>query len=254
MSGEDEPRIEIIRGDCVDILRGIEAETYDAVVTDPPYSSGGTTTAARQASTRSKYVSTQTKNVPPDFAGDRRDQRSWITWCSIWLGMCLAAVKTGGVAMVFSDWRQVPSISDALQAAGWEWRRLVVWDKKNARPTVSGMFRQTCEFILIGVKEKLTARKSTDGGGIYPMGLFSHATANMHGRVHQTQKPVELMKYLLQIVPSGGRILDPFAGSGSTLVAAREMGMSATGIEIDEYYAKAAQERIDRAREPRERA
>ena len=66
--------------------------------------------------------------------------------------------------------------------------------------------------------------------------------------IHPTCKPTTLMKYLIQMItPPGGVILDPFMGSGSTLVAAAELGFHAIGIELSEEYAEVAARRIDHA-------
>jgi site-specific DNA-methyltransferase (adenine-specific) len=65
-------------------------------------------------------------------------------------------------------------------------------------------------------------------------------------RLHQAQKPLALMRDLLGILPSGARILDPFCGSGTTLVAAADMGMDAVGIEIVPEYAQIARDRVKR--------
>jgi site-specific DNA-methyltransferase (adenine-specific) len=63
---------------------------------------------------------------------------------------------------------------------------------------------------------------------------------------HPTVKPVDLMRWLCRLItPPGGRILDPFAGSGSTLVAALMEGFAATGIEREPEYIRIAQMRID---------
>jgi site-specific DNA-methyltransferase (adenine-specific) len=244
----EEPKIEVIHGDCLDVLRTLPEESFDAVVTDPPYSSGGALTTARSAPTRSKYSKSDSVNVPPGFVGDTRDQRGW--GGDMWLRECLVLTKPGGLAMVFSDWRQVPTLSDALQSAGWAWKRLFVWDKRNAIPACSGMFRQSCEFVPIGQKGARASSAASDGGWIAPMGSFACSSPNTshRARLHQTQKPVELLKYLMRIVPPGGRVLDPFVGSGSALVAAHELGMSAVGIEIDGYYARVARDRIDAVR------
>lgn len=69
---------------------------------------------------------------------------------------------------------------------------------------------------------------------------------------HPTVKPISLMKYLLKLIaPPGNSIcLDPFAGSGSTLVAAKELGISCIGIEKEEEYCEIARKRIAQAKEP----
>jgi len=64
-------------------------------------------------------------------------------------------------------------------------------------------------------------------------------------RVHPVEKPVPLLSYLIQRhCPPGGLVLDCFAGSGSTLLAARLLGRQAVGIEIDERYCAVAVERL----------
>jgi len=62
---------------------------------------------------------------------------------------------------------------------------------------------------------------------------------------HPTVKPLSLMRWLVRLVtPPAGKLLDPFAGSGTTLLAARQEGMSPTGIELEESYATIARERL----------
>lgn len=64
---------------------------------------------------------------------------------------------------------------------------------------------------------------------------------------HPTIKPIKLMEYLLKLItpPNGGIVLDPFCGSGSTLVAARNLGINAIGIELQEEYCEIARKRIE---------
>lgn len=64
------------------------------------------------------------------------------------------------------------------------------------------------------------------------------------GRHHQTGKPVELMRDVLSIVKQAGHVLDPFMGSGSTGVAAIELGLKFTGIEYTQHYYNVANERM----------
>ena len=68
-------------GDSLKVLRGFAPGTFDAVITDPPYASGGRTQAEKNKPTRSKY-SSMGDNAPPDFAGDSMDQRSWTNWAA----------------------------------------------------------------------------------------------------------------------------------------------------------------------------
>ena len=75
-------------------------------------------------------------------------------------------------------------------------------------------------------------------------GVFKYG--NPQNRIHLTEKPLQLMRDVVKITEPGGRILDPFAGSGSTVLAAVLEGYSATGIEVTDAYAALSKERIAR--------
>lgn len=76
---------------------------------------------------------------------------------------------------------------------------------------------------------------------------YHRSKAIRDGKVHPTQKPLDLMLWCLKFFPSANIVLDPFAGSGTTLVAAKMMGLQAIGIERSEEYCALAVERIKRA-------
>ena len=80
----DKPRWEIIHGDSLTVLESFPPSTFDAVITDPPYASGGRTQAEKSKATAKKY-SSMGGNAPPDFDGDAKDQRSWTRWAAEWL-------------------------------------------------------------------------------------------------------------------------------------------------------------------------
>ena len=73
-------------------------------------------------------------------------------------------------------------------------------------------------------------------------------------RSHQTEKPLEVMREMMKIVEPGGIILDPFAGSGTTVLAAKQEGYPAVGIELSKHYANVAAKRVEDADEPAEAA
>ena len=110
----DKPRWEIIHGDSLTVLESFPPGTFDAVITDPPYASGGRTQAEKSKATAKKY-SSMGGNAPPDFDGDAKDQRSWTRWAAEWLYLARHAAKPGAPVCMFIDWRQLPCASDALQ-------------------------------------------------------------------------------------------------------------------------------------------
>lgn len=201
----------------------------DAIVTDPPYSSGGMVRGDRMSTTRRKYQSTSVDVEHPEFTGDNRDQRGFLAWASLWLMYCMNITKPGGVAMLFSDWRQLPTMTDALQAAGWVWRGIVPWDKVNARP-MPNRFRAQCEYVAWGTNgprdfDKVNAQ--------YHAGILSEKPPANAEREHSTQKPVGVCAKLCAIAPQGGVVLDPFMGAGTTGVACIDIDRKFIGIEKD---------------------
>lgn len=227
----------LIENDSLQVLRQFKPGTFDAVITDPPYSSGGRTLSVKQASTAKKYTGTKAFCPYPDFEGDSRDQRSWTSWMAEWMSLARAVTKPGAPICIFTDWRQLPSATDALQWAGWCWRGTLSWDKINARPQ-RGRFRQQSEFIIWGSNGPMPIERPVP---VLPGAFQAPAPAK---RYHQTEKPVSLMRNVVKICEPGGLILDPFAGSGSTLAAAWLEGYKAIGIEIVPQIAQTARERI----------
>ncbi|WP_067799879.1 DNA-methyltransferase [Actinomadura formosensis] len=231
-------RATIYQGDALPVLRALPDNSVDAVIADPPYCSGGASTATRtNNSARSKYVSTNAKHNLASFSGDQRDQRSFTYWCTLWLGESLRLTNPGGVCLVFTDWRQLPSVSDALQAAGWVWRGLVVWHKPGARPS-RGRFTNAAEYVVWGSHGDLASRE------LYLPGFYSVTTPRGNARTHITQKPLTLLRHLVNITAPGATVLDPFLGSGTTGEAAILDGRKFVGVELSEQFAEQAAARI----------
>ena len=233
----DKPRWEIIHGDSLTVLESFPPGTFDAVITDPPYASGGRTQAEKSKATAKKY-SSMGGNAPPDFDGDAKDQRSWTRWAAEWLYLARRAAKPGAPVCMFIDWRQLPCASDALQWAGWIWRGIAVWDKGNSRPQ-KGRFREQAEYIVWGSNGDMPVSRPVP---CLP-GVFKYG--NPQNRIHLTEKPLQLMQDLVKITEPGGHILDPFAGSGTTVLAAVKEGYDATGIEVTDVYADLARKRLE---------
>ena len=228
----------LYQGESLGILGKLADCSVDAILTDPPYSSGGVTLAQKQRTTSAKYQSTDTKKRFPDFSGDNRDQRSFMAWATLWLAECYRVAKPGAVCMMFTDWRQLPTMSDALQAGGWQWRKIVVWDKPTARPS-KGEFKNQCEYVLVGAKDKFAPVHERCLPGIFRQSIVSGSK-----RRHMTEKPVPLLRNLLEITAEGGTILDPFMGSGSTGQACLETARKFIGVEMSDEYFDIATERL----------
>lgn len=234
-------RATLYGGDALGLLGQLATGSVDAIVTDPPYSSGGMLRSDRAQDTRVKY--TGEKRAKPsalDFAGDSRDGRGWAHWMALWLGEALRVTRTGGVLVMFTDWRQLPAATDAVQAGGWVWRGIAPWIKPDARPQ-RGRFAQSAEFVVWAT----AGPRPLDGDTFPGYYLARVPRANdPEGRHHITQKPLDVMRSLVRICPPGDLVLDPFAGSGQTGVAAILEGRRFIGCEITEHYQQVAERRI----------
>jgi len=236
---------ELYLGDCLEILPTLGG--VDAVITDPPYSSGGFTRGDRALETSKKYQSAGLQKYHENFSGDNKDQRSWIMWMSIWIGAALRVSNPGAAFCLFTDWRQLPATTDALQSGGAVWRGIAVWDKVHSRP-VPDRFRSQAEYIVWGTNgpREHNSRFGADDAAYLP-GVFQCMAPTGNERQHSTQKPVRLMKNILGIAKHGETVLDPFMGSGTTGVACAETGRKFMGIEISEKYFDIACRRIEAA-------
>ena len=228
----------IIHGDLLHVLPQFPDNLFGGIITDPPYSSGAADQNSRQKPTSAKYSSL--KNNPlPDFEGDTKDQRSWTRWMTDWLTEARRVCKPGSPICMFIDWRQLPAMSDALQWAGWIWRGVLAWDKTNSRPQ-RGRFRQQAEFVVWGSNGAMPANRNAP---VLP-GVFRQSMPSLSKRRHQTEKPLEVMRDIVKIVEPGGIILDPFAGAGTTVLAAKLEGYPSVGIELSQHFANVSAERI----------
>jgi site-specific DNA-methyltransferase (adenine-specific) len=237
----------VIRGDTLRVLKEFPDDLFGGIITDPPYASGAADQNARQKSTAQKYSSAKPESVLPDFEGDSKDQRSWTNWMTEWLQEARRCTKPGAPICMFIDWRQLPNMTDALQWAGWIWRGVLVWDKTNSRPQ-RGRFRQQAEFIVWGSNGHMPVDRTAP---VLP-GVFRQSMPAAPKRIHQTEKPLEVMRDIIKIVEPGGIILDPFAGAGTTVLAAKLEDYPAVGIELSYYYAEAAAKRIEDCAAPEE--
>lgn len=222
-----------------DVFATLEAAGhFDAIITDPPYSSGGSFRSDRQRGTVEKYSSAKVV-YRHEFAGDNRDQRSYLAWSTLWLGAALYGLRGSGSAMIFTDWRQLPTVSDAVQCAGLMWCGVGVWDKEQGRPNPH-VFRSSVEYIVHARK----GSAPTEDEPHYPTTAFRCPPPVPMKRQHMTEKPIAVLEWLMPFCPPGGVVLDPFCGAGGTLVAAKNTGRKAIGGDIDEHWCEVTAERL----------
>lgn len=222
--------------DCLEGMRQLPNACIDAVITDPPYSSG-----ARREATKGGQPKSMTRGVQDqDWFGTDSLTTNGFSWlmrqCAVeWFRV----LRPGGHVLVFIDWRMMPTLSGAIESADLRHNGVLVWDK-----TYFGMghyFRNQYELILHFSKGKGVEPQRRDTGNVLSF-------KPIRGGNHPTEKPVELLERLITtVVPPNGIILDCFAGSGSIGVAASATGRQFIGFEREPKYVEVANDRIKSA-------
>lgn len=248
---------ELYCGDCLSALLTLSDGCVDAVIADPPYSSGALHVGGRQKSTGEKYTSPSMGHWSrekgyPEYCGDNCDQHTWILWARAWLMECYRVAREGAHLYLFCDWRQMAASIAGLQMGFWQYRGIIVWDKGNtARAPLAGLWRHGAEFLLWGAKGQPW---SVTGGewleGVAPVHNVL-AAGNVRDKEHVTQKPLPLMRKILSVCcPDGGTVLDPYMGSGTTGLACLQTGRRFIGCELSPTYFEIARKRLAEAQGP----
>jgi len=213
----------IIHGDSLTVLREMASESVDAIVTDPPYG-----------------IDYHTKGTGASIKNDK----SPFIW---FLYDAFRVLKSGssgqGTIVCFTRWDVQQVFIDAMKLAGFQVKSEVIWDKvMHGMGDCKAQFAPTHENIIFAVKGKFSFP------GHRPNDLVRVSKLPSSQMIHPTEKPVGLLADLITAVTKpGDLILDPFAGSGSTLVAAKKTGRRFIGIELDDEYYGKAQRRIEEA-------
>ena len=224
---------DVVEGEALATLRGLDDASVDAIITDPPFSSGG-----RRENARSVQRSmTRGTGDAAWFVGDAMSTNGFL-WTMRELGwQARRVLRPGGHLLSFIDWRMAPNLSAALESADLRQHPVLVWNK-----TYFGMgsiFRNQHEFIIHMSAGNPTPPQRRDVGNVIDC-------KPVRGGVHPTEKPVDLLRKLVSVVcPPGGLVVDPFAGSGATGVAALREGRRFLGVELSPQYADVARRRLE---------
>ncbi len=221
----------IYHGDCRDLLDSSQLESVDLVLTDPPYVGlkGGMATALPGVGKRREaYV-----GIGDEWEADLD-----------WMAPAWALAELAMV--VFCSYANVPDVAAKLPA---EVRvGLLTWHKRNSPVRIANTPRYTTEFVWLfkkkpGLRWRNLKTTMFDIPALQGGCMATERLLDADGRsVHPTQKPLELVHRILAI---GGRtVLDPFMGSGTTLLAAKNLGRKAIGVEISEKYCEIAAKRL----------
>jgi len=251
-------RNKIVCGNAFEVLKRLPAESFDLLFADPPY------------------------NLTKEFGKEKFKQRAlaaYEEWLDSWLTLCVPLLKPTASIYICGDWRS----SSAIQTIGSKHFRLqnrITWEREKGRGakanwknaaedlwffTISDEF--TFNLDAVKIRRKVLAPytengepkdwKESKGGSFrdtHPSNIWTDISVPFwsmpENTDHPTQKPEKLLaKIILANTNAGDLILDPFAGSGTTAVAAKKLERDFVAIESDETYCLLAQKRLELAEE-----
>ena len=207
--------IVIYHGDCREILPYVAC---DAIVTDPPYKLSQEYSASVDADNLVAVASV-----------------GWVA------PLLLQSIRIGGMAAVFYDTRILPLALEAFRKSGWKYlRHLTLYRRWGVASKTHG-WMSTSDFVLLfqrpGAKEAYYGDTNHD--------VFVKGSPEPESYGHPSQKPLVFVRQLVaNLTPPHGVVCDPWAGSGTSLVAAQHLSRRAIGIEIEERYCEIAAKRL----------
>lgn len=223
--------MELYNCDSTSLIKQFPSDTIDLIVTDPPYrvtgrGSTGTTGGMLQKKLfkSGKVFSYNDVNV---FEYSKEFFR---------------ILKDGSHCYIMTNHVNLHEMLNAFTNAGFHFIKSLIWEKGNK---IMGHYYMSCfEYILFFRKGK--GIKINNCGTPDILSIPNKKTKIDGKNIHDTEKPVELMKILIEnSSKEGDTILDPFMGSGTTGIACRKTNRKFIGVEIDEQYFKIAKERIN---------
>lgn len=223
--------VTLYHGDCRELLAGMDASSVDCVITDPPYSEATHKNARSNSSSAKARSNRVLHGIRRDFGSIEADDLRSI------LAQCGRASRGWVVATL--DYHHAFTY-EANPPEGLRLMRLGVWLKTDPMPQISGD-RPAPGWESIAYMHRADRRSVWNGGGKH---------GNWHGPKeqkgdHPTAKPLPMVSNWVRLFTNpGDLILDPFAGSGTTLKAAKSEGRKAIGVELDEAYCEVIAKRL----------
>lgn len=241
--------LKIYQGDSLEILKEWPEDYFDMVFADPPYflSNDGITCKSGEMVSVNKGIWDKSKG----FQADHKFILQWLT-------LCKRVIKPNGTIWVSGTSHIIYSVGYAMQELGFKILNDIIWFKPNAAPNLS------CKYFTHSTETLLWALPNSKGkhtfnyekikeinNGKQMRNLWSVPTPPKKEKLfgkHPTQKPLQLLKLvILSSTKSGDIILDPFSGSGTTGVAAIELGRKYIGIELEKDYINLSIKRLENA-------
>lgn len=237
----------IIVGDCLEVLPSLPDESVDLVFADPPYG------LAKTKGLGWKY----SKHVTLQETWDIFSKDEFFDFNIKWITECMRVLKQGGSLWVCGSFHNMYQVGFILQHLNAKINNSIVWFKPNAQPNIScRMFTESTEHLIWAVKNHSKAKwtfnydiikKMNNGKQMRNMWEIPLTPrSEKWAGEHPTQKPFELVKrVVLACSKEGDTVLDPFIGSGTTSVVAKQFDRCSIGVEKEEKYLPIIKKRLN---------
>lgn len=219
-------------GDCLVFLKNIGDNSIDLIVTDPPYRTTSRGNAGNSGGMLQKDINRKGKV----FTHNNID-------CKEYAPEFFRVLKEGSHCYVMTNHVNLINMLNTFTDCGFHFIKSLIWDKGNK--IMGQYYMSQFEYILFFRKGR--GVKINNCGTSDILSIPNIKTKDSDGKnIHDTEKPVELMKILIaNSSKEGDTVLDPFVGVGSTGVACKKLNRKFIGCEIDENYFNIAKERIE---------
>jgi len=243
----------ILRGDCIEVLKGLPDKSVDMVFADPPYN-------LQLGGDLLRPDNSKVDAVDDDW--DKFDSfAAYDAFTRAWLGECRRVLKDEGSLWVIGSYHNIFRLGAAMQDLGFWVLNDIIWRKSNPMPNFKGTrFTNAHETLIWAAKSREQKRYTFNYDALKAFNedtqmrsdwTLAQCTGGERlkddngDKAHPTQKPEALLhRVILSASRVGDVILDPFFGTGTTGAAAKRLGRHFIGIERDETYAKLAEKRI----------
>lgn len=223
----------LINGNAIEFMRTLKDESVDLIVTDPPYKVTARGNAGNSGGMMQSKLSMQGKifkhnNVKPIE----------------YIPEFYRLLKDGSHCYIMTNHVNLQEMLNTATECGFHFIKSLIWNKGNK---IMGQFYMSqFEYILFFRKGK--GKKINKCGTADILSVPNKKTKGKDGKnIHDTEKPVELMKILIEnSTQEGELVLDPFIGVGAVGIACKELNRDYIGIELDKEYWEIANERIEK--------
>jgi site-specific DNA-methyltransferase (adenine-specific) len=250
-----ETKHNIIEGDCLEELKNLPDSSVDLIFADPPYG------LAKKKGLGWAY----SKHITLEEEWDIFTKDDFLKFNKQWIDECLRVLKPGGSFWICGSFHNIYQLGFLLQSKNVKINNSIVWFKPNAQPNITcRMFTESCEHLIWAVKQEPKSKwtfnyketKNMIEDSLNPKGKQTRNVwcipltpkKEKWAGEHQTQKPIELLRrVILSCTKQGDLVLDPFVGSGTTMVVAKTLKRNSIGIEKEKKYIDIAKKRLSQS-------